>query len=483
MREGPVRLAHGSHRLTGGAEVAINKNGSRVLVESTGSSDGIVHLAVQINIGSDHEVGDVPLEAAHLLEHMVAAMTTPDRPSTSETASDRDSRGIETNAVTTDHGVTYYVVGPATLPGRPAGENAEYMWRDLMRHVACNTTRMLDRKEFESELAAVNHELDQARAQEEGPVEEFINKALNPQTGGKKNPRWYSEGDRLASIAKWPSAALRKRLTDIRGRWYQPQLTTVVAVGAVSPSLQRSIVEDMAKLQKGGTALDPPVSSDLSGVLGRVIAVPTPSRGNPRVVMVAPLRFGVNNYRRVATADAMCSLLSEGFSSRLMKRLRTELGAIYGVKAHTVLAHRAPESLLRVEFACDPSKLETAVEEATCLCADLAFGRISDNELAKWKNGCAKRLAELKHATPTERAESYSAALPATDTPPSPEEVVEMELAVDRRRIRDEAARVFASPKQSATFVSGVPAERVGALSEARRRGFERALRRRCKCD
>lgn len=91
----------------------------------------------------------------------------------------------------------------------------------------------------------------------------------------------------------------------------------------------------------------------------------------------------------------LCHLLSNGFSSRLSKHLREELGLVYSISAH--LSSFLDRGLVSLSYATTKGQFEVALEELLKVLSVLKKEGIREDELERAKNQELLELVSLAH--------------------------------------------------------------------------------------
>ncbi len=127
------------------------------------------------------------------------------------------------------------------------------------------------------------------------------------------------------------------------------------------------------------------------GVAPPALPAPPCSQRSPRSVWVrdsasqisVQLVFRLPGRRdpRASVLRVLRRILCAGGTSRLMQRLREELGLVYGIEAHLALFDDS--GCLSVEFSVVPDSLKTAIRELLALFEELCRDPVGEEELAR----------------------------------------------------------------------------------------------------
>ncbi|BDV41468.1 proteinase [Geotalea uraniireducens] len=183
-----------------------------------------------------------------------------------------------------------------------------------------------------------------------------------------------------------PDTVNRLTLADVRNYYqtvFRPDMTTIVAIGAITPEKAKSLVE---RYFGDWRAAGPPPQTDLPAVPANRVAtvsVPDPGRVQDEVTMAETLglrRTDPDYY----PLQVGLHVLSGGFyATRLYRELRERTGLVYTVEAF--LEAGKNRSLFGVVYGCDPRNAERAKLIVQRVISDLQRQPVTAAELEQAK--------------------------------------------------------------------------------------------------
>jgi len=428
-------------------ETYVSHSGARLMIFQTPSER--FRANVLVNIGSDSETGEDEVECAHILEHMVAALCTKNVKNATQVAINLDSRGIITNAETTDGYVSYFVSGPAICDVNSRKvDNAKYM-TDVMMQIMEGNIIFPDDQGIKSELQAVEQELASAAGDEQGSSEREISNILY-----KGTTRAHSESYRLRWLRKKLEteqgiASLSKTLKKLYREWYQPRNLCLILVGKKLPDeFLRAVIQRVGKLKniKSRRTTEKQPICNRDHLYSKIINITSDSHnGRAKSVITWDPRISKYELRRVAVFDCIRSTLSDGFSSRLMDKLRTRLGAVYNVPVSLILDDIEPlNSVFRVTVECEKSKAYEAIDIIIEEIIDMGKNGITEDEISKWRNRCESSKSALYECnSPDDLSDSIVTFASHSDIVPVPEQLVVIDSLVTSAEVQKEALAIL----------------------------------------
>ena len=353
----------------------IPSNGIRVLRVF---ADGAVsHVRVDVLTGSDDEATPVSYETAHLLEHMNGLMTSGRRPRFSEVAEELEGRGVVWNASVSGRRTSYFAYGPPEA-------------FELMLTVVLDAFVDFrpDRSVFRQEKRAVVRELTRSGV---GSILVQVHRQLL----FPGHPRSSSLEDRIDGVR----GLSLQDLADFRKDFYASESTLVTLASSESRIGADTLSAVAARLERVPRSRRVRPFPTLRRTGGRDalvlahVAVPRLRAAKLLVSFFAPVPLFDERGRHALGAIAM--LLSDGFSSRLFRALRSERGLAYSVASDASLDPLDPSMgtfTVQTSVAADdlPETVATVMREL----ASLARDGPKPGELEKYRNRAAFLLAE-----------------------------------------------------------------------------------------
>lgn len=329
------------------------RNGVRVFLEHDASLRSAA-ICLYIAAGSRHENRNQH-GAAHYLEHILFRGT--ESRSGGDIARLTDRLGGDVNAQTTRE----YITLEAKVMSRMASEALE-----LVCDLACCPT--LCEKDVESERGVILEELamccDDADEVAWDMLYENVWKgsALSGRiTGSRKD------------IEKMTS----QTLSDFITHRFTPGNILLSVVGDFDRANVLSTVSDtLGALPEGRSLKCRPAEYT------RSFAFLKWTLEQNHILLAFPAyRFGDDRQMAQSLLEEICG---EGYSSRLYRRLRDELGLVYDESCSGAVHEH--EGLFVVEFSCSPQNSDMAIRESVKVLSQIAENGISDDELSLAKD-------------------------------------------------------------------------------------------------
>ena len=337
------------------------KNGLRTIVIDI--PGGLFYSGMYVRCGEDDETLDT-LEAAHYLEHLNSTFTSSKYTSSEEITRQFDALGVETNASTCHKETTYYIEGCV--------RDAKYLL-DVFSHAFANF--VIDVNIMQSEACAVQHELREGWKNVPWYLaDEFIKTKMY----GNRHVRSTTIDSHIQNIDTLKCTP--NTLLEFRKSMYSADNLVWIVAGPNDPVFRQCISTTMETLQTCHRTESSRVYPVINRFEGGTHTIAIETASSARITCRYALSFASDDVHKVAAVDQVTRLLSEGFSSRLIKRLRTELGLVYDVDVTYTIDERQNElSYMEIELTCDPDAVYTALKEIrTALRVP-----ITKNELAK----------------------------------------------------------------------------------------------------
>ncbi|MHB2032734.1 MAG: M16 family metallopeptidase [Gemmatimonadaceae bacterium] len=155
-----------------------------------------------------------------------------------------------------------------------------------------------------------------------------------------------------------PESVERLTLQDVRDYFatvYRPDLTTIVVVGDVRPSVARATVEKYFGAWKATGAKPAVIAEPIPLNPAAYAVVPNSFASQDQVVMGQVLDLNLHNPDRYALRLGNDVLGGNGFASRLMADIRVAHGYAYGVASGTQIGRA--RSTFFIQYGSDPGKV------------------------------------------------------------------------------------------------------------------------------
>jgi len=302
-------------------------NGITILHIPVGTK--VAHVQIDIIGGSDDEVHPSMYEIAHLLEHMIAMLTsTRDTRTYKQIARDLEEMGINWNAFVTPQRTGYFLSGPS--------KSFDVMLTTLLNAVInFKPTKDL----FSNEKAAVEQELKRISNQSSTDIEEVHSQILYP-----NHPRSASIADRIKNL----QTLTLKQLLQFKSDYYSTKdMLLTIASPFNSPASKGNeeskklidwLVRRLESLPMTSRKLDLPKLERMS-TLKRLFLVHVFKKNvtSSRMLITFKIPYLFFNIRVYYSLMAISTTLTMGFSSRLLERLRSVEGLIYSISSSVYL--------------------------------------------------------------------------------------------------------------------------------------------------
>lgn len=337
---------------------------------------GLFYCGMYVKCGEDDET-DETLEIAHYLEHLGSMFTSAKYPSSTEINATFDNIGVQTNASTGNKQTDYYMEGPVASAGHL-----------LDIFTSSFADFQVDEKLVHQEASAVRHELR----------ENWLNQ---PWSDADEKLKQVTYGNHIRAISTKRHlenvSALEddiSKVLEFRRRMYtSDRMAWIVAGPWDDPEFSDAVTNGAARLE-GCTRSDPRlqyhVASRPSGDRAYLIALHDVN--STRVTIRYELPYNGSNRVAMETVRHVVRLLSDGFSSRLMKRLRVELGLVYDIEMLVdVDAEQEDLSYLTIQTTCDPGAAHKIIDEV----CKATQAEVSSDERTKlvhgaWRDRCER---------------------------------------------------------------------------------------------
>ena len=327
-------------------EVITLTNGIRILHIPTNGE--VVHVQIDVKTGFDDESEPYKFESAHFLEHLIAQFSsTKDKRNSIEIAEHLESLGVIWNAFTTPHRTGYYLTGPK--------EAFKEMTKVLIN--AFFYFKVDNETIFENEKNAVEEELKRISNLQWYDLIYNHNLELYP-----NHPRSAKINDRLSSTKKLTI----KDLNEFKNDFYATEEIIITLASPYKPKdkngekfiskLKNQLELEIKPKPKGEKFISKlekqleiitawkrerkkefpflKLPEQLNSIITYIFK-PDVSSSQIFISFRVPYKYFDNKKRWSIFAISM--ILTSGFSSRLLKRLRTQEGLIYSIKSYSDL--------------------------------------------------------------------------------------------------------------------------------------------------
>ena len=333
-------------------------NGLKVLIKEN-------HQVPQVNISTTVQVGaknetDYFDGATHLLEHLILFRGT-ETMTGEEVGNAMKAHGAYFNGYTSSDWTDFVI----SLPK----ENLDFalqIHRDMLFH------SNFPKEEMDKERQAVFEEIN---ISEDNPMAKAYRASLATLYG--KHP--YAKNvlgtqEKILSIPRDSVYAYYKR-------YYAPNNMTMVIVGDIDPQKTMELVKKyFGDIPKGEVARDryaePPKRSDVA----EIVIEKDVNQAYLMMMAIGPSSNSEDQF----PLDIMATLLGDGESSRLYKRLKDSLGLVYSIDYDFYTSKY--EGKLLVYASLDPANIDTVEAEIVKLFSEVKQEGFTSRELQKAKN-------------------------------------------------------------------------------------------------
>ena len=452
-------------------------NGLRVLLVPTKCETFDIQLLMKVGTFSEN---DKQFEFAHFLEHLNAQFTSKKWPTQHQVISKIESFGVEWNAFTASRYTGYYIKGSCSHDWNDASHK---IWEllDIMGESYFNFE--IDEEIFMQEVNAVKQELSGYASSANSIIGETQNQQMYP--GHSASVTIEQRLENMTNNAK-DTLKFKRKILEFRNRYYGPKnslLTIAVPIHskktaetelrAFWSTLKQSVWKSLWKTQEVSISasdiiLFKPVSSappsqskrkTSSTAVATSIAQVSSGADVRSTILVSMKIHNVIHENRTAKVafKFICFLLSSGFDSRLIKKLRTERGLIYSVYAYADYDRYDPNlNVLTVQTSCDSKDAvethELIVEQLKELASKA--DEITNEQLASFKNVEVFAFQDMRYNNnPSKWIDNYGRDILFGDNPhtftESLNEIQNLTLETTRRVLRE---HLFAKGELFVTF-------------------------------
>ena len=290
-----------------------------------------------VKCGFDDET-DATLQAAHFLEHLNAAFTSSKYPDSKRISAFFDRYGVRSNASTDDKESTYWMEGPVVRANKLL---------DIFVRSVCDF--QIDGTIVPQEARAVMQELRDSWKND-------VWYAANQGTAELLYKGHIRDRDADAHINNVRDNLQHKpqALLDFRKKFYVPAGMVWVVSGPLAtldPLMKRS----MRRLGGMPRTTRPAYPALTHVPVSTEYVIRTARVTSARVTVIYKIPIVGSHIERVEALMLLKFVFTRGFSSRLMRRLRTQLGLVYGARVVVSVDECQPEfSTVRFETTCKP---------------------------------------------------------------------------------------------------------------------------------
>lgn len=391
----------------------------------------LFEIQLQMKVGTFNETLPDELEYAHLLEHLNAQFTSSLNRNQKEIIESIESKGVEWNAFTSSRHTGYYTKGfcdqkmkaplikAESFPAKEI-EKSDAFWQILDIMLKSYFHFKMDRSLFVQEVKAVNRELSGHLGGNIMTLDEMHTCVLFP---GHPISALLIDRIKNMSLQLEDQYKFQQKIMNFRKTHYHPSRTVLTLAvphkyketfkqfnfknymeyaskgttfAEVAP-IQKPVkkftipltVEKITKIDKGPSYIRASINSIVSRAEDTMI-----------MMSVRLPQVDYNNIEHKTILKAVCFILSTGFSSRLMKRIRTQDGLIYSIQVFPEL-DRVDSNLNLMTIATSVKSKDawTAVthiiEECEALGKKEGNNWITKEELQIFKNYEKRRFQEI----------------------------------------------------------------------------------------
>lgn len=379
------------------------KDGVRVLLLQTSRVGGIAHVQIDVRTGDTDEgmPGAGKRECAHFLEHLVASRLFSRKFPDGSAKKWVEDNGIESNAYTSAVRTSHYMYGLAetleTMIDIQIGAISAFL--DHLQH-------MVDLDIFAKEKQAVRRELQCKIDDPDYVMYEALNATLFP-----NDPRGISQRNDMEAVLTLSKDAVESFFR----QFYVANNMLIVIAGPFDADFALRI----KNMLNGYDFLPGPKPIRLRPIIifpyDKIRYITIPESHTVRVTFAWP--FPVARYnkdkasrRKVAAASAMTFMLTGGFTSRLLDRLRVKNGLVYSVSASSALDETDDQiGFYEISTSVDRAKVTDLIRETFDALYLLVTDGPSEEEMQKYQTSIKTLLYNRILARhPSSWVEEYS---------------------------------------------------------------------------
>lgn len=348
-------------------------------------------LSMTVSCGFDHE-NDASLHASHFLEHMMASLTSKTCQDSKHITHELEKLGAVVNAYTRYKETTYWIDGPC-------------MHFPIIMELFVSAMQDFapDMSIFEQERDAVIQELNSKWLEDPWlHFEKMIDGSLYKGHIRSVPPERHLDNVRKLSIDD---------LMTFKSQYYTPSNTAWVFAGPpVLSACLLSRLSDRTWRSTNPQDSTPSVRHDLTDGPRAIGELWSGNRASGRVTLIFRVQGTIFDIELSEALWICKQILTVGLSSRLMRRLRGEMGAVYSVKATVTCDANDPRlSSFRIDTTCDKSP--STVRRVSNEMLALAKHSPTEDERTRMRAIVQRRYDEQRYDRSPKRASKAAAHL------------------------------------------------------------------------
>lgn len=408
----------------------ILKNGIR-LVTIPMVDNPAVTVLVMVSAGSKYETKELG-GISHFLEHMTFKGTTR-RPSPLIISTELDSIGADYNAFTGQEYTGYYA--------KSSPDRLETIV-DVLADMYINP--LFDEKEMEKEKGVIVEELRMYRDLPQRHVHNvFMQLVYGDQPAGRE----------IGGTEETVKSFTRDHFIKYRDQHYVAEATTIVVAGTFDETKITELISDKFSMMLTNKKMDKEKVNDTQ----TEPALRIEKRPTDQTHLILGVRtYGVTD-AKVPVLKLISGVLGAGLSSRLVQKLREEMGVCYYVNAHNDLY--TDHGLFTISAGVDKQRLPEVIQTLIAELNRLKNELISPEELKKTRD-YLKGTLQLGLETSDSRAEFAGYQYILKNKFQTPDEITQALEAVTPEMIRDVARDIFVTEHLNLAVIGNVEDEK-----------------------
>jgi len=374
-------------------------------------------------------------EAAHSLEHHMGHLTSRKNPSAKKIGRKLEDAGIDGNAFVDNYVARYYLRGKK--------RDLDFMLETLAQVFAHFE---IDESIFRQERNAVVAELADKKLDPWVELENRIDRILFPQ-----HPASQTYSERIKSARSLTQSDLMREYKKL----YRTQDTVFTLVADETlDKLEALALPELKSIAKSRRSADFS-RAPRKAKLPRVTHVSIDDT-LAQVQVIYRVDFKKYNEKRFAL-EALCSILTNGLTSRLYARLRGEAGLVYSVQCQPVLdPEDAAFSQLIIAAQTQSASVEQVVKLLLEELEEIASKPITTVELSRYRNQLEVSQRELEQTSSLDAyAAQYSDGLLFREKLHDFAQDFKSRLAVDKSEIQSVADEILQPRNLLIAYASG----------------------------
>ncbi len=284
-------------------------NGLTVIIEEEHSAP-VVAVQMWVRVGSADETDD-EAGIAHVFEHMLFKGTK--KRGLGQIAREVESAGGSINAFTTYDHTVYHL----TLPSRRLSTGLDII-SDAIQNSA------FDPKELKKELEVV---LEEIRMNEDSPGRKLYKVVLG------EAYKVHPYGRPIIGFEKTVKSFTRDKILAFFRKWYVPNNMTLVVVGDLDKKKTLEEIKNLYRNFKRGPDPHKPRPAEPEQTETRAVIVPQPI---VETRLAAAFHIPELKSPDTYTIDVLASILGEGETSRLYKRIKIKDRLVHSISAYAM---------------------------------------------------------------------------------------------------------------------------------------------------